>query len=107
MSDFWDGNEAQSRKVARSLFDVWREEQESEAKNAKLGGVVPAWFAVVLSVGTLVWGAAVLSADVKDTKRRVDQIEIGDRQQEIVNREIVERMARIEAKLDIVVETRQ
>lgn len=100
-----DPNEAANRKIARQLFSIWSEEQE--AKRSRLSGSAPAWIACALSLCAVIWNAAVISGDVGDNTRRITAIELEQRSQASDNREIIERMARIEAKLDLVVEAKQ
>lgn len=102
--DEYDGNESQGRRIARQLFAAWSEEQDVASKRRVLVGSIPAWVACVLSIGLLVWNAAVISGNVADNTRRISQLETDQRQSEGDNRQIIERMARIEAKLDIIVE---
>lgn len=106
MADF-DGNEAQNRVIARQLFDVWTAEQAAKAKTHWLNGSIPAWIACALSLGMLVWNAAVISGDVADNTRRVTQLEVDQRRSEGDSRQVIERMARIEAKLDLILEDKQ
>lgn len=90
MTDKLDGNETQSRVIAKQLFSVWAAEQDSRTRRW-LNGSVPAWVACLLSVATLIWGAAVLASDVAENRRRIELVEAD---------KVGERLARIETKLD-------
>jgi hypothetical protein len=103
MTDRYDGNEAQNRKIANQLFDAWTEGEESNRKRRILVGSIPAWVACVLSIGLLVWNAAVISGNVADNTRRITQIEADQRDAGRANSNMIDRMARIEAKIDIIV----
>lgn len=104
MPDRLDGNEAQNRAVARQLFSAW--ENEQERKIGKWGTALPAWIACVLSIGVLIWNAAVISGEVAENTRRIEQIERERRQEAGDNRLMIERMARIEAKVDLILEAK-
>jgi len=101
-----DGNAAATRKVADQLFDAWSEKRDRDEGNKRraLAGSAPAWGGLLLAVLGIIWGAAVLSRDVNDHTRRIVEIENEQRTQATDNRQVIERMARIEAKLDIVLE---
>lgn len=103
MTDEYDGNESQGRKIARQLFSVWSEEQESAQKRSARIGSVPAWVACVLSIGLLIWNAAVISGNVSDNTRRITALEANQSQSDRDGRQMIDRMARIEAKIDIIV----
>jgi hypothetical protein len=57
----------------------------------------------VLSICLLIWNAAVISGSVAQNTRRIDQIEANERQSDGDNRQMIDRMARIEAKVDIII----
>lgn len=108
-----DGNEAQNRIVIKQIFDAWAVEQEAKAntEGARVDerrrimlGSIPAWSACIIAVGGLVWSAAVLSGDISENRRRIEQVELDQKRQGETERGVIERMARIEAKLDIVLE---
>lgn len=101
MPDRFDGNESQNRKIADQLFTTWTEEQTRTAK--RWAGSLPAWVACILSIGLLIWNAAVISVNVAQNTRRIDQIEANERQNDGDNRQLIDRMARIEAKVDIII----
>jgi hypothetical protein len=102
MADDFDGNKAQNRKIAEQLFSVWAE-SEKRISPPRLMGSLPAWIACVLSICLLIWNAAVISGSVAQNTRRIDQIEANERQSDGDNRQMIDRMARIEAKVDIII----
>ena len=73
MPDRFDGNESQNRIIAEQLFTVWTNEQTRTTR--RWTGSMPAWIACVLSIGLLIWNAAVISGNVAQNTRRIDQIE--------------------------------
>ena len=85
-----DGNSAQVRAMAKTLFDTWRAEEELNNRKSFITGSIPAWFACIVSSATLIWGAAVLASDVKENRRDIEVIQ---------NANLGERLARIEAQL--------
>lgn len=99
MPDPLDGNESSTRKIAKQLFSIWQEEQE--AKGRRLSGSLPAWIACVLSLGMLVWNGAVISSDVSESRRRIEALEIKQDQTAAASAQVIDRLARIEAKLDM------
>lgn len=103
MSESLDANETQARRMANQLFDVWRERQGSKWLN----GSAPAWIACVLSLAAVLWNAAIISGNVAENTRRIDAIETEQKRAANDGRQVIERMARIEAKLDIVLEDRK
>lgn len=110
MSDVLDANETQARRMANQLFDVWseRKEQKEQASGPKwIHGSAPAWVACLLSLGAVLWNAAIISQNVAENARRITAVEIEQQRAATDNRQVIERMARIEAKLDIVLEDRK
>lgn len=89
----------QTRAVGEQLFSIWEAKQD---RKSKLQGSLPAWAACALSVGTVLWQAAITSGNVEDNTRRVEQVEIELRSQQQDDRVVIERLARIEAKLDLI-----
>jgi hypothetical protein len=96
-----DGNAAQTRALAETLFDTWKAQQEGAVRRHWLGGSIPSWGACALSIGTLIWGAAVLSSDVSENRRRVELVETTQAQQTRDDQSVRDRLARIEAKIDV------
>ena len=60
-------------------------------------------YSLILSIGLLIWNAAVISGNVADNTRRITQLESDKRESETDTRGLIDRMARIEAKIDIIV----
>jgi hypothetical protein len=105
MPERYDGNEEQSRLIGEQLFDVWVSRQDR--KSPRWHGSLPAWIACVLSIGLLIWNAAVISGNVADNTRRISQIESDQRDATHANSNMIDRMARIEAKIDIIVQEKK
>ena len=108
-----DGNDAQNRIIAKQMFDAFAAEQEARAntegaradeRRRLFLGSVPAWSACIIAVGSVIWNAAVVSGDISENRRRIEQVETDQKRQGETERGVIERMARIEAKLDIVLE---
>lgn len=95
-----DGNEVQAQIIAKRLFNVWKEEEAATTKRS-IGGSLPAWVACALSVATIIWGAAVISSDVSENRRRIETIEAEQLQQARDDQASRDRLARIEAKIDV------
>jgi hypothetical protein len=96
-----NGNAAQTRALAKTLFDTWKAEQDLAQKPSRVGGSIPAWIACGLSIATLIWGAAVISSDVSENRRRIESLEVGQLQQARDDQASRDRLARIEAKIDV------
>jgi len=107
MSDVLDANETQARRMANQLFDVWSERKEQSAGPKWLSGSAPAWVACLLSLAAVLWNAAIISQNVAENSRRITAVEIEQQRAATDSRQVIERMARIEAKLDIVLEDRK
>jgi hypothetical protein len=103
MPDSLDGNDSQNRRIANQLFDVWEERRGSKWLN----GSAPAWIACALSLAAVLWNAAIISGNVAENTRRIDAVETEQQRAAGDSRQVIERMARIEAKLDIVLEDRK
>lgn len=86
------------RIVGEQLFAVW------EAKQGRKHASWPAWLGVGLSVAALIFGAGVLRSDVATATNRIEKLEHRadgtDRSTGSTN----DRLARIETKLDLVLE---
>ena len=95
------GDNAQVRKIADQLYDAWADRQDKPRAN--LWSVLPAWIACILSIGTMLWQVAVTTQRVNDNNRRIIQLESDVREQASKSNVINERLARIEAKLDLMV----
>jgi hypothetical protein len=68
MTDDFDGNKAQNRKIAEQLFSAWSDDQARSAK--RWYGSVPAWSACLLSICLLIWNAAVISGSVAQIRSK-------------------------------------
>jgi hypothetical protein len=86
----YDGNNEQTRIVAEQLFTVWETRQQGSLKKF-VSGSVPAWIACFLSLGGLVWNAAVISRDVAQNTEDIKELKQGN---------VGERLVRIETKID-------
>lgn len=99
------GNEAQVRIVAEQLFEVWKTEQ------AKLGDKQraswPAWLGVVLAIVTLVFSAGALRSDIATARTRIEKLEERADSQDTAGKQVTDRLARIETKLDLALENRK
>lgn len=99
-----DGNLAQSRVIAKQLFDVWKAEQETAAarnsQNSRFVASFPAWMACALSLSTLIYVAGGMGATVNNNTRRIDALEMNDREQDRNYAAIMAKLGNIEGKLD-------
>jgi len=98
-----DGNQSQVRAIGDQLFDAWEEKQN---RKSMLHGSLPAWIACILSLGAVLWQAAITSSDVSENRRRIEAIEAQQLTQSNDDRSVIDRLARIEAKLDVVAEAK-
>lgn len=94
-----DGNQTQTRVVGEQLFDIWEEKQK---RKSMLQGSLPAWIACALSLMAVIWQAAITSGDVSENRRRIETLEAQQLLQANDSRAVIDRLARIEAKLDLV-----
>ena len=94
-----DGNASQTRAIAEQMFAAWSKDQESKERH--IGGSLPAWIACALSLLAVVWNAAVISGDVADNRRRIEVVEAKQERGVADSHQVIDRLARIEAKLDI------
>lgn len=106
MPDTVDGNEEQAQRVARLMVEAFRQQPEpfELPERGKWHASAPAWIAVALSVGTALWSAAVSSSNVNNNTRRIEALEAERAQAAAADTRVIERLARIEAKLDLVTE---
>jgi hypothetical protein len=98
----YDGNAAQNRIIAEQLFDIWEERQRGV--RSRFTASIPAWIACAFSLATLVWGAGTLTGDIADNTRRIEVVEVVQGQQHRDNQVERDRLARIEAKVDLLIE---
>lgn len=97
------GNAAQTRIIAEQLFEVWKAEQAREAKDNRrfLGGSIPGWVATFSIVATAM-GTAFSTYDLaSDANARSIKNENAIVQMRVSNSD---RLARIETKLDRILE---
>lgn len=96
-----DGNEEQNNRAAEHLLAVWDAKREREAKEKPRGvdwkGSLPAWFALAISLGTLIWNAAVVTQRVDQNATRIQRFEAAG---------LDSAIARLESKVDILIEDR-
>lgn len=103
MSD--PGNAAQVRAVAEQLFAVWKAEQGDQATKQRASW--PAWLGVVLAACGLIFSAGSLRSEVATATVRIDKLEERADGQDKAVAQITDRLARIETKLDLVLEHRK
>ena len=93
-------NIAQTKLVGEQLFAIWEARQGE--KTTRWQGSVPAWVACILSITAVVWQAAVTTGNVSENRRRIEATEIKLEAQASDSRGVIDRLARIEAKLDLI-----
>lgn len=100
-----DGNEAQSRVIAKQLFDVWSTEQAEIAKENRrwFGNNISGWVsATVVVLGTLIAGVTTLNKAVEANERSLrNEASIA-----VIKADMSDRLARIETKLDLIISER-
>ena len=106
MPDVLDGNEAAVRKVATQLFAIWAEEQEREAKERRrfFGSNIAGWVSVtVVVVGTIIAGASTYNLALEANARSLrNETSIAT-----MKADTSDRLARIETKIDLMIEERE
>lgn len=98
------GNEAQTRVIAQQLFDAWKAEQGLEGKRVASW---PAWLGVALAIVGIIFSAGSLRSEVATAQTRIQKVEERLDMQDRANVLINDRLARIETKLDLVLESRK
>lgn len=98
------GDAAQVRLIAEQLFDTWKAAHENDAVKQRASW--PAWLGLALAIFTLIFSAGTLSADVSTHNERITKVEQRVDLMEGDNKAVSDRLARIETKLDIVIEKR-
>lgn len=102
------GNETQVRAIADSLFDAWQANQEVKNKHRSLiYGSIPAWIACALSVLAVLWQAAITTQRVNENTRRIAQLEVSDQERSREDKATTQQLARIEAKMDLIIGERK
>jgi len=99
-----EANEAAARRIAKQLFDIWEAKQAE--KQQKVPGSWPAWIAMVLSAAALIWAGGGHQWQITDNTRRIEAVEDRQAKQAAGNEEVLQRLASIEAKLDLITEER-
>lgn len=100
--DALDPNRSQVRIIAEQMLEVWDTRQES--KRSRFTASVPAWIACALSLSTLIYVAGGMGATVNSNTNRIDKLEAVQVQQTRDDIDRSDRLARIEAKVDLLVE---
>lgn len=95
------GNAAQVRLVAHQLFQEWKAEQ------GKQRAPWPAWAGLVLGGVGIVFSAGALRADVVTANNRIEKLEQRADGHDRTATQVNDRLARIETKLDLVLEKRR
>lgn len=103
MSD--PGNAAQTRVIAEQLFAVWKSEQGDQETKQRASW--PAWLGVALAIVGIVFSAGSLRSDVATATTRIEKVEERLDNQDKAIALITDRLARIETKLDLVLEQRK
>lgn len=99
------GNAAQTRVIAEQLFAVWKAEHEREG--SKLRASWPAWLSLGLAIVTMIFAAGSLRSEVVTNATRITKVEERLDNQDRAIALITDRLARIETKLDLVLEQRK
>jgi hypothetical protein len=105
-----DADAVQIRAIAQTLFDTWKAnheaEQQADRKHKLLLAQLPAWIACALSIGGVVLLAGGTNERINNNERRIDNLEISDREQDRDVRGLSNQLAAIDAKLTIIVKGR-
>jgi hypothetical protein len=103
------GNAAQVRVIAEQLagqlFEAWRAEQAQLGEKQRASW--PAWFGVMLGAISIVFAAGSLRSDVATATTRIDKLEQRADSQDTAGKQVTDRLARIETKLDLALEHRK
>lgn len=100
--DALDGNAAQTRLIARQIASAIIAEQAST--RSRFTASVPAWIACAMSMATLIWGAGTLSSQVNRNTNDIRDLKAVQSQRDTGDQQVRDRLARIEAKVDLLVE---
>lgn len=96
-----DGNAVQVRAIIEQTIST------VEATRGKRWGSVPAWAALIISIGGIAFTAGSLSGDVATATNRIDKLEQRADAQDRTASSVAERLGRIETKLDLALEKRR
>lgn len=99
-----NGNEEQAQRVARLIADAFRNQQEpfELPDRGRWQASAPAWIACALSILAVLWQAAVTTQRVNENTRRIERVEAEILAAQANDRIVIERLARIEAKVDVI-----
>lgn len=98
------GNAAQVRLIVEQTIEAYRVlDKDSSSKRTASW---PAWIALGLSVAGLIFGAGVLRSDVASATHRLEKNDAKIAAIERQNSSVEKGVARIEAKVDILMEER-
>lgn len=100
--DARDGNQSQVRVIVNQLLD--EQEVRQASSRGRFAASVPAWIACALSLATMIYIAGGLGSTVNSNTRRIEKIEAVQAQQTRDDIGRSDRLARIEAKVDLLVE---
>lgn len=100
--DEFDGNRSMTRVIAEQMFDVWNARQSS--LRSRFTASIPAWIACALSLVVLIWGAGMLAGQVNRNTNDIRDLKAAQAQQAAEDQVTRDRLARIEAKVDVLIE---
>lgn len=103
MSD--TGNAAQVRAVADQLFAAWEAKQEQKGERQRASW--PAWLGLLLGAISIVFAAGALRSDVAAAAVKIEKLEQRADGQDAAAKQVTDRLARIETKLDLALERRK
>lgn len=96
-----DGNAAQVRAIIEQTI------ASVEVTRVKQRASWPAWIGAIFSVGLLIFSAGSLIGDVATANTRIAKLEQRADAQDVTATQVNDRLARIETKLDLVLEKRR
>ena len=96
-----DGNAAQVRIVAHQLFEVWKAEQGKQRASW------PAWVGCALGVFGVIFSAGILQANQTTAAADIKRLEARADAQDKNANQSNDRLARMETKLDLLLEKRK
>lgn len=96
-----DGNAAQVRAIIEQTVSA------VESSRGKRWGSLPAWAALILSIGGIAFSAGTLSGSLATANTRIDKLETRADGQDRTATNVNDRLARIETKLDLALEKRR
>ena len=78
----------------------------ADARKNVFAGSLPAWGALILSIGVAIWNGGIITQSVNDIARRVSQLEADQREADRAEIDTAKQLARIEAKVDLMIAER-